>query len=256
MWQTDALARQGRVYNTIILTSNCGHCVFLPLHLCSPLQLIKTKYYSSAMFTLHQINAYEDNGYLIMDMCCGDDGSVIGDFTMENLHQASGEELDKVIPSQSSAWQIAIMLTSLSVSSKSNFNATCLLAFPVLQFIEYNLTTPICTASGRYGRGAQWPQPHQFAVHHCLCCEDYNWGKWTSCGEMGDWKKIILIDINKSNFSSVIIGVPHPWRSLQWWPVAVRWSWVSTDKLHFLQCSSLSLFLRLWLWTPVWWLFA
>lgn len=57
-------------------------------------QLINTKYYSSAMFTLHQINAYEDNGYLIMDMCCGDDGSVIGDFTMENL-QASGEELDK-----------------------------------------------------------------------------------------------------------------------------------------------------------------
>lgn len=49
------------------------------------------------MFTLHQINAYEDNGYLIMDMCCGDDGSVIGDFTMENLRQASGEELDKVI---------------------------------------------------------------------------------------------------------------------------------------------------------------
>lgn len=47
------------------------------------------------MFTLHQINAYEDNGYLIMDMCCGDDGNVIGDFTMENLH-ASGEELDKV----------------------------------------------------------------------------------------------------------------------------------------------------------------
>ncbi|RXN32028.1 beta,beta-carotene 9, 10 -oxygenase-like protein [Labeo rohita] len=61
-------------------------------------QLIKTKYYSSAMFTLHQINAYEDSGYLIMDMCCGDDGNVIGDFTMENL-RASGEELDKFFSS-------------------------------------------------------------------------------------------------------------------------------------------------------------
>ncbi|KAI7813591.1 beta-carotene 15, partial [Triplophysa rosa] len=58
-------------------------------------QLLKTKYYSSAMFTLHQINAYEDNGFLILDMCCGDDGSVIGDFTMENVGQASGEKLDK-----------------------------------------------------------------------------------------------------------------------------------------------------------------
>ncbi len=69
------------------------------------------------MFTLHQINAYEDNGYLIMDMCCGDDGNVIGDFTIENL-QASGEELDKVTPSQFKACQcqMSVMLTSLSVS--------------------------------------------------------------------------------------------------------------------------------------------
>lgn len=57
-------------------------------------QLTKTKYYCSAMFTLHQINAYEANGYLIMDMCCGDDGSVIGDLTMENLSQECGEKLD------------------------------------------------------------------------------------------------------------------------------------------------------------------
>ncbi|KAL7836289.1 hypothetical protein AOLI_G00275730 [Acnodon oligacanthus] len=57
-------------------------------------QLSKTRYYTTAMFTLHQINAYEDNGYLIMDMCCGEDGKVIGDLTLENL-KAAGEELDK-----------------------------------------------------------------------------------------------------------------------------------------------------------------
>lgn len=49
------------------------------------------------MFTLHQINAYEDNGCLVMDMCCGDDGEVIGDFTLENLRRGPGEEMDKVI---------------------------------------------------------------------------------------------------------------------------------------------------------------
>ncbi|KAI4900050.1 hypothetical protein NFI96_028263, partial [Prochilodus magdalenae] len=57
--------------------------------------LSKTRYYASAMFTLHQINAYEDSGHLILDMCCGDDGNVIGDFTVENLRRAAGEELDK-----------------------------------------------------------------------------------------------------------------------------------------------------------------
>lgn len=48
------------------------------------------------MFTLHQINAFEDNGFLVMDMCCGDNGEVIADFTLENLRRASGEDMDKV----------------------------------------------------------------------------------------------------------------------------------------------------------------
>ena len=56
----------------------------------------EVKYHAAPMFTLHQINAYEENGFLIMDMCCGDDGEVIGDFTLENLRRESGEEMDKV----------------------------------------------------------------------------------------------------------------------------------------------------------------
>ncbi|XP_077571311.1 beta-carotene 15, 15-dioxygenase 2, like [Stigmatopora nigra] len=52
----------------------------------------EVKYRAAPMFTLHQINAFEDNGLLVMDMCCGDDGEVIGDFTLENLRQ---KEMDK-----------------------------------------------------------------------------------------------------------------------------------------------------------------
>ncbi|XP_066510270.1 carotenoid-cleaving dioxygenase, mitochondrial-like [Hoplias malabaricus] len=58
-------------------------------------QLSKTRYYTSAMFTLHQINAYEEHGHLILDMCCGEEGNVIGEFTLENLRKATGQELDK-----------------------------------------------------------------------------------------------------------------------------------------------------------------
>ncbi|XP_068594895.1 beta-carotene 15, 15-dioxygenase 2, like [Brachionichthys hirsutus] len=53
------------------------------------------KYYAAPMFTLHQINAFEDNGFLVMDMCCGDDGAVIADYSLENLRRASGEEMDE-----------------------------------------------------------------------------------------------------------------------------------------------------------------
>nr|XP_043883043.1 beta-carotene 15, 15-dioxygenase 2, like isoform X1 [Solea senegalensis] len=55
----------------------------------------KVKYTAAPMFTLHQINAYEDNGFLVMDMCCGDEGQVIAEFTLENLRRESGEEMDK-----------------------------------------------------------------------------------------------------------------------------------------------------------------
>ncbi|XP_005808562.2 beta,beta-carotene 9',10'-oxygenase-like isoform X2 [Xiphophorus maculatus] len=55
----------------------------------------KVKYRTAPMFTLHQINAYEDDGFLVMDMCCGDDGVVIGDFTLENLRRESGDDIDK-----------------------------------------------------------------------------------------------------------------------------------------------------------------
>ncbi|KAJ3603431.1 hypothetical protein NHX12_028177 [Muraenolepis orangiensis] len=52
------------------------------------------KYRGEPMFTLHQINAFEDDGFLVMDMCCGDNGAVIGDFTLENLRR-DGEDMDK-----------------------------------------------------------------------------------------------------------------------------------------------------------------
>ncbi|XP_056275598.1 beta-carotene 15, 15-dioxygenase 2, like [Pseudoliparis swirei] len=55
----------------------------------------EVKYRAAPMFTLHQINAFEDNGLLVMDMCCGDDGEVIGEFTLENLRRGAGEEMDK-----------------------------------------------------------------------------------------------------------------------------------------------------------------
>ncbi|XP_022056553.2 beta-carotene 15, 15-dioxygenase 2, like isoform X2 [Acanthochromis polyacanthus] len=55
----------------------------------------EVKYRTAPMFTLHQINAFEDNGFLVMDMCCGDDGEIIADFTLENLRRDSGEEMDK-----------------------------------------------------------------------------------------------------------------------------------------------------------------
>ncbi|CAL8359875.1 unnamed protein product [Merluccius merluccius] len=53
------------------------------------------KYHTKAMSTFHQINAYEENGFLVMDMCVSDDGQAINNYMVQNLRK-SGEALDEV----------------------------------------------------------------------------------------------------------------------------------------------------------------
>lgn len=54
------------------------------------------KYHSKAFSTFHQINAFEEDGFLMLDLCCSDDGQAINNYLIQNLRK-SGEALDKVI---------------------------------------------------------------------------------------------------------------------------------------------------------------
>lgn len=53
------------------------------------------KYHAKALSTFHQINAFEQDGFLMLDMCCSDDGQAINNFLIQNLRQ-SGEALDEM----------------------------------------------------------------------------------------------------------------------------------------------------------------
>ncbi|CAL8248723.1 unnamed protein product [Merluccius merluccius] len=102
----------------------------------------KVRYRGEPMFTLHQINAFEDGGFLVMDMCCGDDGAVIGDFTLENLRRG-GEDIDKVtvetiyVHRKNSRFVVSVYLTYEEL-----FNEELLqyggLEFPQINYAEYN----------------------------------------------------------------------------------------------------------------------
>ncbi len=54
------------------------------------------KYHAKALSTFHQINAFEQDGFLMLDICCSDDGQAINNFLVQNLRQ-SGEALDAVM---------------------------------------------------------------------------------------------------------------------------------------------------------------
>ncbi|TKS81485.1 Beta,beta-carotene 9',10'-oxygenase [Collichthys lucidus] len=53
------------------------------------------KYLAPPMSTFHQINAYEEDGFLVLDMCASDDGQAIANYNVQNLRK-SGEALDEV----------------------------------------------------------------------------------------------------------------------------------------------------------------
>lgn len=61
----------------------------------SSLQVSSVKYFALPMSTFHQINAYEEDGFLVLDMCASDDGQAIANYNVQNLHK-SGEALDEV----------------------------------------------------------------------------------------------------------------------------------------------------------------
>ncbi|XP_069003447.1 carotenoid-cleaving dioxygenase, mitochondrial-like [Embiotoca jacksoni] len=54
-----------------------------------------TKYLAKPLSTFHQINAFEEDGLLILDMCAADDGQAIANYKVQNLRE-SGEALDEV----------------------------------------------------------------------------------------------------------------------------------------------------------------
>lgn len=58
-------------------------------------QVSPVKYLAKALSTFHQINAFEEGGFLIVDMCASDDGRAITNYQVQNLRK-SGEALDEV----------------------------------------------------------------------------------------------------------------------------------------------------------------
>ncbi|XP_020501854.2 carotenoid-cleaving dioxygenase, mitochondrial [Labrus bergylta] len=58
-------------------------------------EVSSVKYHTKAISVFHQINAFEEGGFLMLDMCCADDGKAINNYLIQNLRK-SGDALDEV----------------------------------------------------------------------------------------------------------------------------------------------------------------
>ncbi|XP_060016377.1 carotenoid-cleaving dioxygenase, mitochondrial isoform X2 [Lagenorhynchus albirostris] len=59
-------------------------------------QLLPGMYYSKPFVTFHQINAFEDQGCVVIDLCCQDDGRSLEVYQLQNLRK-TGKELDQIL---------------------------------------------------------------------------------------------------------------------------------------------------------------
>ncbi|XP_078538135.1 carotenoid-cleaving dioxygenase, mitochondrial-like [Lissotriton helveticus] len=57
-------------------------------------ELYPVKYYSKPFVSFHQINAFEDQGSIILDLCCQDEGGAYGAYQLQNLRK-EGTDLEK-----------------------------------------------------------------------------------------------------------------------------------------------------------------
>ncbi|NWV05726.1 BCDO2 oxygenase, partial [Ptilonorhynchus violaceus] len=58
-------------------------------------EVLPGRWCTKPFVTFHQINAFEDRGCVVLDLCCQDDGTSLALYTLQNLRR-SGEGLDQV----------------------------------------------------------------------------------------------------------------------------------------------------------------
>ncbi|XP_074832820.1 carotenoid-cleaving dioxygenase, mitochondrial [Carettochelys insculpta] len=58
-------------------------------------ELLPGQFYSKPFVTFHQINAFEDQGCVVLDICCQDDGTSLRIYQLQNLRKA-GAGLDQI----------------------------------------------------------------------------------------------------------------------------------------------------------------
>ncbi|XP_043996563.1 beta,beta-carotene 9',10'-oxygenase [Gambusia affinis] len=97
-------------------------------------EVIPMKYHTKAISTFHQINAFEEDGFLMLDMCCSDSGQAISNYLIQNLRK-SGEALDELYNTTDKTFPRRFVLplnvtsdtpTNQNLNTRPSSKATCI----------------------------------------------------------------------------------------------------------------------------------
>ncbi|XP_057676668.1 carotenoid-cleaving dioxygenase, mitochondrial-like [Corythoichthys intestinalis] len=103
------------------------------------------KYYAKAFSNFHQINAFEEDGFLVVDLCCSDEGQAINIYSLQNLRK-SGEALDEVYNTMSRVFPRRFVLPlhvtddtpiDQNLNTRPSSTATCVKQSNIRIFCQY-----------------------------------------------------------------------------------------------------------------------
>ncbi|XP_052552968.1 carotenoid-cleaving dioxygenase, mitochondrial isoform X3 [Tympanuchus pallidicinctus] len=78
-------------------------------------EVLPGQWYTKPFVTFHQINAFEDRGCVVLDLCCQDDGKTLAVYKLQNMRK-SGADLDQIFGSVARAFPRRFVLP-LNVNS-------------------------------------------------------------------------------------------------------------------------------------------
>uniref|UniRef100_G3QAT0 Carotenoid-cleaving dioxygenase, mitochondrial n=1 Tax=Gasterosteus aculeatus aculeatus TaxID=481459 RepID=G3QAT0_GASAC len=100
-------------------------------------EVSSVKYHTKAISTFHQINAFEEDGFLMIDLCCSDNGQAINNYLIQNLRK-SGDALDEVYNTMGRVFPRRFVLplnvtgetpTDQNLNTRLSSSATCVKVF-------------------------------------------------------------------------------------------------------------------------------
>uniref|UniRef100_H3D2G9 Carotenoid-cleaving dioxygenase, mitochondrial n=1 Tax=Tetraodon nigroviridis TaxID=99883 RepID=H3D2G9_TETNG len=170
------------------------------------------KYHTKAFATFHQINAFEEDGFLMIDLCCSDNGQAINNYLIQNLRK-SGEALDEVYNSTGRAFPRRFVLP-LHVTSQTaaghnlNTRETC---------VKTDKDTVFCQHEDLHGDdllefgGLEFPQ-----INYGRCnTKPYRY--FYGCG----FRHLVGDSLLKMDLKDKTFKLQRPAGALRWTPVTL-----------------------------------
>ncbi|XP_070808750.1 carotenoid-cleaving dioxygenase, mitochondrial-like isoform X1 [Pituophis catenifer annectens] len=103
-------------------------------------QILPLHYHSKAFCCFHHINTFEDQGCIVLDLCCFEDGNVFDIYRLQNFHKA-GEALDQTYNMFPKPFPRRFVLP-ITVSSKASVGQN-------LNPLSYTLAEAVKEADGK-----------------------------------------------------------------------------------------------------------